>query len=71
MEAVLAQCVTNVQRYSIHGGALPFRQLADGKYDALGMPYARRGYPQLSDDAAAGLVSVCKEAGMDVRLHSD
>lgn len=71
MEAVLAQCVTNVQRCSIHGGVLPFRQLADGKYDTLGMPCVCRGSPQLSDDATAGLVSVCKEAGMDVRLHGD
>lgn len=66
MEAVLTQCVTNVQRYSIHGGVLPFRQLADGKYDALGMPCVCHGNPQLSDDGVAGIVLVCKETSMDV-----
>lgn len=71
MEAVLAQRVNNVRRCSTRAGVLPFHQLGEGRYGGLGMPYASVGYPQLSDDAAAGLVSVCKEAGMDVRLHGD
>lgn len=50
---------------------LPFRQLASGKYDALGMPCVCHGNPQLSDGVVVGIVSVCKEAGMDVRLHGD
>lgn len=52
--------MNNVRRCSIRAGVLPFHQLGEGRYGALGMPYASGAYPQLSDDAAAGLVSVCK-----------
>lgn len=63
--------MTNAQRYSIRADVLPFHQMGEGKHDALGMPYACRGSPQLSDDVVADIVSVCREADMDVRLHND
>ena len=55
----------------VRADVLPFHQLGEGKYDALGMPYECRGYPQLTDDDVAGIVAVCSEVGMDVRIHGD
>ena len=63
--------MNNVRRCSIRAGVLPFHQLGEGRYGALGMPYASGAYPQLSDDDVTSIVSVCKDTGMDVRLHGD
>lgn len=50
---------------------LPFHQLGEGKYDALGMEYACEGVPQLDETAVADVVAVCEDAGLEVVVHGE
>ena len=50
---------------------LPFHQLGEGKYDALGRAYTLRGVPQLSDADVAGVVARCEAAGLAVVVHGE
>lgn len=43
---------------------LPFHQLGEGKYAALGRSYSLQGAPQLADDAVAGIVERFRRAGI-------
>lgn len=43
---------------------LPFHQLGEGKYDALGLPYACRGVLQPTESEVADALRACSDAGL-------
>jgi len=43
---------------------LPFHQLGEGKYDAIGRSYACRGMHQLTADDVSGVVEILERGGI-------
>lgn len=50
---------------------LPFHQLGEGKYEAVGKDYACGALPQLSEADVAEAVAVCEEQGLVVVVHGE
>jgi pyruvate formate lyase activating enzyme len=48
---------------------LPFHQLGEDKYTSLGFNYALKGKAQFDDKDVAEVVTICKDAGLDVTVH--
>lgn len=67
-------CVrANIQRMLDLGitrvDVLPFHQLGEAKYDAVGMDYGLRGQAQLTDADVADIVRLCEEAGLSATVR--
>lgn len=67
-------CVrANVQRMRELGiprvDVLPFHQLGEAKYDAVGMDYGLRSQAQLTDADVADVVRLCEEAGLSATVR--
>ncbi len=59
-----------IQELGIHrADILPFHQLGESKYDALGKSYGLRGAPQLADEAVSGIVERFRQAGIATTIH--
>ncbi|MGN0076438.1 MAG: radical SAM protein [Parafannyhessea sp.] len=50
---------------------LPFHQMGESKYDAMGMDYGLRGVPQLGEKGVDDVVAACEEAGLRVVVHGE
>lgn len=59
-----------IQELGIHrADILPFHQLGESKYDALGKGYGLHGAPQLKDGDVAGIVERFRQAGIETSIH--
>lgn len=68
----VASNVATIKRQGIDRvDVLPFHQLGEGKYDALGRPYALRGMRQLSESDVKTVVDLCERAGLKTIIHGE
>lgn len=67
--------LANVQRIRELGieraDVLPFHQMGESKYDAMGLEYGLRGVPQLGEKGVGDVVAACEEAGLRVVVHGE
>ena len=50
---------------------LPFHQMGESKYDAMGMEYGLRGVPQLGERDVDAVTEACERAGLRVVVHGE